>query len=41
MEIDWWIPSIVIIFVTCHWIKSQDHQQDNRCTFYSLQKSQV
>jgi hypothetical protein len=33
---DWWIPIIMIILVTCPWAESQDHQQDNQCTFYSF-----
>jgi hypothetical protein len=35
---DWWIPIITIIFVTYPWVKLQDHQQDNQCTFYSLSR---
>jgi hypothetical protein len=33
---DWWTPIILIIFVTCLWGESQDHQLDNPPTFYSL-----
>jgi hypothetical protein len=34
-------PIIMIVFVISLWAKSQDHQQDNQHTFFSLQESNV